>query len=116
MAVLKRCDIAEPVLPKETVEVTALGGEVVVRGLLLSEQLHIHARILAATTDKTTPDGVHSMLPVLLARCVLDADGACLFTEEQWQIFGAKESAQAVSLFNVAWRLSGLAEADTEKN
>lgn len=103
-------------LPKETVEVAALGGEVVVRGLRLSEYLSMQARIVAATTDKTTQDGIHSVLPVLLALCVLDADGLPLFTEEQWQIFGAKEAPQAVALFNVAWRLSGFAQADTAKN
>jgi len=116
MTVLKRGDVAEPVLPKETVPVPSLGGDLVVRGLLLSEKLAVEARIVATAQDKGAADGVHAILPVLLSLCVLDADGLTFWSEAQWQIFGASQSKEAIDLFNVAWRLSGFAQADTAKN
>lgn len=116
MAVLKRGEVAEPVLPKETVEVPSLGGELVVRGLLLSEKLAVESRIVATAQDKGAADGVHAILPVLLALCVVDADGLPFWTEGQWQIFGASQAKEAIALFNVAWRLSGFAQAETAKN
>ena len=42
MAVLKKSEIPVPDLPKEVVEVPELGGEVVVRGLLLRDRLAIY--------------------------------------------------------------------------
>ena len=43
MGLLKRGELQHPVLQQETVEVPELGGEVVVRGLRLSERLSITA-------------------------------------------------------------------------
>jgi len=121
MAVIKRQDVPTPVLPKETVEVEALGGEVVVRGLLLTEYLDLQASVVAAAPKKSLDgeserSGVHAVLPVLLAMTVLDADEKPVFTQQQWQVFGAKHANQAIALFNVAWRISGFSQADTAKN
>lgn len=120
MAVIKRAEVAEPVLPKQTVEVQALGGDVVVRGLLLTEYLALQERMAelarAAKAGEGGVDGVRAVLPVLLAIAVLDADDQPVFTEAQWQVFGAKHTNQAISLFNVAWDLSGFNQAATAKN
>lgn len=118
MAVIKRAQIPAPVLPKETVAVPALGGDVVVRGLLLSERMAVQKKITdlrGADTDAGALAGVHAVLPMVLALCVLDADGAAVFDAPAWQIFGAQHTAAAVELFNTAWRLSGFdAEAETK--
>lgn len=116
MAIVKRGAVPAPVLPKETVEVPALGGEVVVRGLLLTEYLRMKNRIATASKDSSEADGIYSILPPLLATCVLDADGQPLWTEDEWQAFGAKEPGQALELFNVASRLSGFSRAQDTKN
>lgn len=119
MAVIKRANVEAPTLPKETVDVAALDGEVVVRGLLLTERLAVEARIVALRSaphvDGAAPD-VNAILPVVLAICVLDADDLPLWTEQQWQVFGIKHQGQALALFNVAWRLSGFAQAQDAKN
>lgn len=118
MAVIKRANVEAPTLPKETVDVAALDGEVVVRGLLLTERLAVEARIVALRSaphvDGAAPD-VNAILPVVLAICVLDADDLPLWTEQQWQVFGIKHQGQALALFNVAWRLSGFAQAQDAK-
>ena len=112
MTVIKRGEVPAPVLPKETVEVEALGGEVVVRGMLLTERLAVQKRITSLRKAEANGlDDVHAILPVMLALCVLDADGLPVFTQDQWQTFGAEHAGQAVALFNTAWRLSGF---DTE--
>jgi hypothetical protein len=117
MAVIKRQDVPDPVLPKETVEVEALGGEVVVRGLLLTEYLDLKASIAAAAKGSVADrSGVHAVLPVLLAITVLDADEQPVFTQQEWQVFGAKHASQAIALFNVAWELSGFNQAAAVKN
>ena len=127
MAVITRASVAAPTLPKETVEVEALGGDVVVRGLLLTERMALEQRIVsaakaareaaaAAPGQPQNDAGINAALPMLLTCCVLDADGQQLWSEAEWQIFGGKHPMQAVALFNVAWRLAGLDQAANAKN
>lgn len=109
MALISKANIAAPVLPKETVEVSALGGEVIVRGLLLSERLALFAGI--------REDGnAFAHLPSMLAATVQDADGLQVFSEQEWEAFGAKHFEAALSLFAVARKLSGLDAEVAEKN
>lgn len=109
MALLKKSQIASPVLPKETVDVPELGGEVVVRGLLFSERLALYA--------SASGDGqVFAKIPALLAQTVVDADDVAVFDVEQWEAFGAKHEDAALGLFAVAKRLSGLDAEVAAKN
>lgn len=109
MALLKKANIAAPVLPKETVAVEELGGEVVVRGLLLSERLALYA----GANDEGR---VFAQIPALLAQTVVDADNAPVFNVEQWEAFGSKHVDAAMRLFGVAKRLSGLDAEAAAKN
>lgn len=125
MAVLNRAAVTAPVVPKQTVEVPALGGEVVVRGLMMTERLALQSQMasLAAQARVRTQQGdgydaasdLNSVLPMLLAMVVLDAEGQQLYSAEQWNVFGGQHPEQAVALFNVAWDLAGFA-ADLPKN
>ena len=94
----------------------SLGGDLIVRGLLLTERLAVHSKIMAIQKEVAGKGGVNALLPVLLALCVTDADGLPLWTEDQWQVFGAKHQNEAIVLFNTAWRLSGFNQAEEEKN
>lgn len=125
MAVIKRANVAPPVLPKETVEVEALGGEVVVQGLLLSDRQDLEAYMVAlARAGREAVEGgagaqapgMAKVMPRLLHLSVLDADGERIYTEQEWQIFGGAHHGQAMALFLVAWRLSGFKQADNAKN
>lgn len=84
MPVVKRGEVAAPTLPKQTVEVEALGGEVVVRGLTLVERLAVTSRLAtlsaaakgrAADQPLDAAQDLSIVIPMLLALCVLDADG-----------------------------------------
>lgn len=105
---LKRDQIAAPVLPKEAVEVPEMGGEVVVRGLLLRERL--------ALFDDAKGGERYGHISAVLAACVVDADGRQVWSAEQWEQFGARHFEAALRLFDVARRLSGLDAEERKKN
>jgi hypothetical protein len=105
MAVLKKSDMKAPVLPKETVNVPSLDGDVIVQGLMLKDRLDIYS------AEKT-----EISLSKFLAVCVVDADGKALFTQQEWEIFGGNNTKDAIELFKVAKRLNGLDAKVVEKN
>lgn len=105
---LKKNEIARPVLPKEAHDIPELGGEVVVRGLLLSERLALFAE---------ARDGERfSHISRLLACAVIDAEGKPVFTAEEWEQFGSANFEAALRIFEIARRLSGLDTEVREKN
>lgn len=105
---LKKAEIKPPVLPKEAVEVAELGGEVVVRGLLLRERL--------ALFDAANGSERYGHLSAVLAASVIDGDGEPIYTAQEWEEFGAVHFEAALKLFNVARRLSGLDAEERKKN
>lgn len=106
MALLKKDNIPAPVLPKEVVEVAELGGDVVVRGLLLKDRLSLF---------KAADDGA-AHVSKLLSATVIDADDQPVYSEQQWEEFGSKNFAAVLRLFDVARRLSGLQAEVATKN
>lgn len=109
---VRKADVLAPTLPEELVPVPALGGDVLVRGLDLGARLalsHQHR-----TKPGMTADFKH--LAPLLAMTVLDADDQPLFTEQQWEAWGAQNMEQALHLWDIAWRLSDLDGKQAEKN
>ena len=106
---LKKSEIKPPVLPKETHDVPELGGEVVVRGLLLSERLALFA-------DAQADGGRFSHIARLLACVVIDAEGKPVFTADEWEQFGASNFEAVLRVFEIARRLSGLDAEVREKN
>jgi hypothetical protein len=102
MAVLKKSQISSPALPKETVPVSGLGGDVVVTGLTLAGRLGLFS----------AGKGGYPVSK-LLSETVLDAEGSQIFTEQEWENFGAKHFKDCIELFKVVKRLSGL-DAEVE--
>lgn len=98
MAMLKKGAITAPILPKETVTVDELGGEVVVTGLLLKDRFALFV----------DADSGFARVAQVLAATVIDADGLAIFTQKEWEEFGAVHSAAAINLFSIARKLSGL--------
>ena len=106
MAVLTKDKVAAPLLPKETVTVAALNGDVIVQGLMLTPRLEL----VASAKKGRVP------LSALLAATVVDAKGEQLFTEDEWEVFGAKHFDESMKLYEVATRLSGLNTRLAAKN
>lgn len=123
MAILDRNQVKSPVLRKQTVNVPALGAEVVVRGLLLSEVLekqHVND-VAKVPRDGETEERARSragghIVSFTLARTVTLADGEPLWTEAEWDVFGAEHPGDVLELFRVAESLNGRNKKDIAKN
>jgi hypothetical protein len=100
--VLSKVNIARPLPPKEVVDVPELGGEIIVRGLMLSDRV----RILSLSARGAMP------ISELLASAVVDAENEPVFTADEWEAFGAQHFVATLKLFKKAKELSGL-EAET---
>jgi hypothetical protein len=131
-----------PVLPKEAVDVPEIGGEVIVRGLLLTERLALFVDHLPAKAGSAPPAAAEGAQPIateaapaeatlvdaaadpqrfihiprLLALCVLASDQLPLWSVQQWEEFGAQHFEASLRLFHVAQRLSGLDIEVAKKN
>lgn len=101
MPVLTRDQIRRPSLAKETVDCPGLGGEIVLRGMTLTERLRL--------SQETGFAGVAAAL----ACCVLDADGEPAMTLEEWEAFG--DVSAAIALYNKVRQLSLFDREDVEK-
>lgn len=123
MNLLKRGQIQPPVLPKETVDVPELGGAVVVHGLMLRDRLQLAEESRASNQPQPgeTPDQANARVGAstvgrVLSMTVRLADGTPLYTEDQWNQFGAVHYDAAIRLFNAAMRLSGQDKVHEAKN
>ena len=127
MAFIKSDALAPPELATETVAVEALGGDVRVRSMSLSERLAMEQRLARMRRQAAADGGADgagaedigwlSIVPEVLALCVLDGDNRPVFSRARWEQFGGSQLPDCVRLFNIAWRLSGLGgESDDAKN
>ena len=105
---LSKKDVRRPVLPKRAVDVPELGGEVIVRGLLLKDRLAI------ADISGTNQD--FSRVSKVLTATVVDPDDKPLLTQDEWEEFGAQHFSAAMRVFEVALELSGFKAEVLEKN
>ncbi len=123
MALLNRNQVKTPTLRKETVAVAALGGDVVVRGLLLSELIELRQFVqsqkqpaVGETPEQAAARAGAQTCAITLAKTVCLADGEPLYSVREWEVFGAQHPGQAIDLFGVAQRLSGQVAEAVEKN
>lgn len=119
MPYVKSKGIAQPDLAEEAVTVEPLGGDVRVRAMLLSERLAMERRLIrlrkeAGESGAADETSWLSIVPDVLEICVLDGDRRPVFSRAAWEHFGASHIGVAVQLFNVAWRLSGMAGDESE--
>lgn len=104
MVVAKK-DVARPVRRAETVATEEL-GEVVVRQIVLKPYL---ASVYRATKGE---------LPIaaMLADCVVDAAGEPIFSEAEWEVWGARHLKTMWVLYDKVRALSNLDPEAAEKN
>lgn len=106
MTVLNKDNIPRPTPPKEVLDVPELGGEIIVRGLLLSERVRIFSTI------NTGSLGISD----LLACTIIDAQNEPIFSIDEWEAFGSLHFVATLNLFKKAKELSGLdAEVNQKK-
>lgn len=124
MATLTRETAMPPVLPEEVVPFPPAGGDVLVRGLLMSQRLtneRLQQADRVAREGETEVEaharaGARVVARVLTQAVVEEESGLPLFTESQWDKFGANHLGDVIGIFNVAMRLSGSDPKVIEKN
>jgi hypothetical protein len=123
MTTLTRKTATPPVLPEEVAPFPPAGGDVLVRGLLMTQRLandRLHQADRVPLEDETDMQA-HAragarIVTRVLAQAVVEEGGQPLFTEEEWDRFGATHRADVFRIFNVAMRLSGHDLEVIEKN
>lgn len=120
---LDRSSIVVPELPKTTLECPLLGGEVVVRALLLSEQLANTARQQEERAPRLDESAAEAqarangtMTVRLLAQVVVDAQGQPLLSTTEWEAFAAKDPSAFFDFASAVTRFSLGAGDDLRKN
>jgi hypothetical protein len=108
MAVINKANIPAPMLPKEVMSVPEISkeGDVIVRGLLLTDRVRLLQKESAGSLG----------LSVMLAATVVDENNEPIWTEQEWEAFGARHFDVALTIFYKAKELSGLdAEINKKK-
>lgn len=105
MGVINKANVPPPVLPKQVVDVPELGGEVIVRGLLLNDRIEV--------IEKASEGELN--IAEMLARTVVDDENTPIYTAQQWDEFGSTNFGCALNLFNIAKGLCGFKADINEK-
>lgn len=110
MGLISREQVKPATVPSETHPCPSLGGDVIVRGAMLSSRLamEVAANGQALPLDKTVPK--------VLALSVFGADGEPLLTEQEWNDHAGQHYSECIGLFNVAMRLWGFDNEANRKN
>jgi len=107
MALLERQAVKPaPAMDSKVVSAPELGGDVMVRGMTLSQRLSLNSNESGQVTRN---------IPRALAYCVLADDGLPVYTEAEWETVGTENMELCIRLFTVASQLSALTEGDVEK-
>lgn len=122
MDLVKRAALPQVELRTERVTVESLGGDVIVRGVMLADTLRLaqlRARAARPLEGETDDDaqlraGAEYAAQVLALQ-VVDGDGEPLMPATQWSIWGGGNAGEFNRLYDAAARLRGEA-GDTEKN
>lgn len=103
------CDV-----PRQEVEVEAIGGAVVVRGMDLPQLVRFRAmqRKVSAPMDGESDVAASErasgdLLPMVLEMCVVLDDGLPVYSAAQWGVFAVQHMTAAMELWEIAVRLSG---------
>ena len=104
MALIKRDNLSKPARRSEAVPVPALGGDVLVRRLGLTELDQVRGGT----------SGV-AFITRLLEAAVLDADDLPIFTADQWSLWGRDHEQEFQDLSAAVLRLNG-GDAEHAKN
>jgi hypothetical protein len=86
-------------------------GTVLVRGMTGRERDEFEASIMVRRGGRMVPDLTNTRAKVV-AKCLVDDDGARMFTDQEAVLLGEKSGAVIDRIYAVAARLSGLRDED----
>ncbi len=99
--------------PQETVELPALGGNVVVRGMSAAERDTFEAGMVDDRGDRRS--NLANFRGRLLVRCLFDEGGQRLLTDDEAHVIGGLPAMAVQPAFDVAMRLNALRKEDVEE-
>jgi len=106
--------LAATALPRETVAVPELGGDVIVQGMSGTARDTFEGSMFKQR-GKTRELNMQNIRAKLVALCVVDEAGARVFRDEDVPALGLIRADILDRLFSVAQRLSGLREQDIDE-
>ena len=98
----------------EEVAVPERNGEVLVRGLTGRERDEFEATLVERRGKKTAMNTAN-IRAKLVSLCVVDDNGAHMFTHSDVEDLGKKSAAAVSRIYDVAARLSGISDEDVEE-
>jgi hypothetical protein len=111
---LSRDQVSVPALPEKVEPFAPLGGDVLVRGLLMTQRLandrlHVAARKPrdGETDEEAQARAGSQMVTRMLHQSIVDPDGKPLCSEAEWDRLGSQNRYEVFRLFNIAMQLSG---------
>ena len=116
MALLSRDQIRAAVtagLPRKTLHVPALGGDVTVRGMS-GKELTLFQDSLWTGKGKKRKVVTVNIQAKMAVRCVLNEDGTRMFTDEDVDWLGDLRGDALVKIFDAIQTLSGMSTDDDE--
>ncbi|WP_431512614.1 hypothetical protein [Variovorax sp. DAIF25] len=121
--VVNRNSVRKPVLPQQIEPCEPLGGDVVVRGLLMSERMALDdlnekaAKPLEGESEEQARTRAGKLIvPRMLNACVVDDEGMPVLSMDEWDVFGGAHRRLTFHLFGIALRLSGRDPEAVKKN
>lgn len=99
--------------PVKEIHVEGLGGSVLIQGLTTSERSHFEAS-LQNKKGKVDRSKVLMVRERLIVRCVVDANGKQLLTDDDMPLLSEQPAAIMEQIFNACQELSGFSDQDIE--
>jgi hypothetical protein len=91
------------------------GGSVLVRGMTGRERDSWEVSLRDQRSGQRIPGRMNNIRSQVIVRCIVDDDGARLFTDADVAALGEKSGAAIDRVYDVAARLSGLSEEDEKE-
>ncbi len=114
MAILTKDQLLGATAPaQETVNITALGGDVIVRGMTGKERDAFEASLVEGRGKKRDVN-TKNLRAKLVAYCCVNEKGERLFTDADADRLGDVRADVLDKLFSVAQKLSGITEEDAD--
>jgi hypothetical protein len=116
---IPRDKVQTSALRQEETPVDAIGGSVIVRGLMLADRMALWAEEQPQGDETPEAAAARSKATIVerqLARMVVLDDGQPLWSPDEWKAFGQQHSSEAFRLYNLGNSFSGGDTKAIEKN
>jgi hypothetical protein len=101
-------------LPRETVYLKELGGEVIIQGMTGKQRDEWESSLVKQRRNRRELD-TRNVRARLVARCLVNDDGSRMFSDDEADQLGDIRVDVLGHLFEVAQRLSGVSDEDVDE-